>query len=266
MNNERRIIVIKKFLVTFMSGLLIVSLISGCSNKQKNTLNNKTTSEVQNKTQETVKPITLNLAVAGDTNMVEFFQAISKDFESKNPNVSISVTGTGPGDPGSQAIFTKLNAESQAGSSEWDIDVAVVHQSIMGDLIKNNLIDKYVENLANKKYVTGQSAENALGTNVKDYVVPMFQSQIAIAYRPEVKNVPNNFDELVKWIKSNPNKFGYNGVKNGMSGVGFTAAWIYWKTGDYSELAKGPYSKELEKKVDTTNKRIKSFTYYNNKW
>jgi ABC-type uncharacterized transport system YnjBCD substrate-binding protein len=83
-----------------------------------------------------------------------------------------------------------------------------------------------------------------LGTPVKGYVVPLFKSQIVLAYNPaKVPNPPGNIAELETWIKANPNRFGYNGVIGGMSGVGFTAGWLYAKTGAYQNIAvTGPYN------------------------
>ena len=73
----------------------------------------------------------------------------------------------------------------------------------------------------------------------------MFHSQIAIAYNSRyVKDPPKSFEELVEWVKKHPGKFGYNGIKGGMSGVGFVVAWTYWKTGKYDIYTKGPYDPE----------------------
>lgn len=47
--------------------------------------------------------VTLTMMVAGDQNMVDFFQyEIAPEFEKLYPNVKIKVVGTGPGDAGSQ--------------------------------------------------------------------------------------------------------------------------------------------------------------------
>ncbi len=117
-------------------------------------------------------------------------------------------------------------------------------------MIDNDLLDKWVPQSANKQYVTSSDSKNSLGTNVEGYVIPMFHSQVAIAYNPDkVKQPPASFEELAAWIQANPKRFGYNGIKNGMSGVAFTTAYVYWKTGDYKTLSEGPYNAELEKKM-----------------
>jgi ABC-type glycerol-3-phosphate transport system substrate-binding protein len=103
-------------------------------------------------------------------------QHFGPKFVKKYPNVTINVVGTGPGDAGSQAIYTKLKAQKDAGTKTWDIDVAIVHQSIMGKMIEDGLLLKYVPDTSVAKYVISADSKNALGTNVEGYVIPMFHS------------------------------------------------------------------------------------------
>lgn len=191
------------------------------------------------------EPVTINFATAGDTNMTEFFSnKILPAFNQEYPHITVNVVGTGPGDSGSKNIYTKWRAQLDAGKDKWDLDAGCVNQSVMRDLIADGLIKKYVPETENAKYVTTPSSQNCLGTPVKDYVIPMFQSQTVLAYNPAmVATPPKNFNELEEWIKANPKKFGYNGVKGGMSGVAFATAYLYNKTGKYDLYAKGPYDK-----------------------
>jgi ABC-type uncharacterized transport system YnjBCD substrate-binding protein len=168
------------------------------------------------------------------------------------------VVGTGPGDPGSQAIYTKLKAQKDAGKKNWDIDVAVVHQSIMESMIKDDLLEKYVPKTNVAKYVVSADAKNALGTNVDGYVIPMFHSQVVIAYNPKyVTKPPKTYQDIIDFAKANPKKFGYNGIKGGMSGVGFVVGYLYWRSGQYDLLAKGPYDKANEAKWADIFKEMK---------
>jgi ABC-type uncharacterized transport system YnjBCD substrate-binding protein len=195
----------------------------------------------------TPEPVTLNIATAGDTNMTEFFRnEIGPAFTAKYPHITINVVGTGAGDDGSRAIYTKWDAQKSAGTTAWDIDVACVHEAVMEDMIANGLVDRYVPSITNSQYVNTPASKMCLGSSVEGYVVPLFQSQIVLAYNPEkVQNPPKNFDELETWIKANPNKFGYNGVTGGMSGVGFVAAWLYSKTGEYDAIAQSAYDESV---------------------
>lgn len=206
------------------------------------------------------KQAALNIATAGDSNMVELQKtAVIPGFQKQFPDLNPVVFGTGTGDAGSRNIYTKLKAQKDAGKDKWDIDIAIVHESIMADLIKDDLLYKYVPSTKVAQHVTSASSKNSLGTPVEGYVIPLFQSQIAIAYNPQlVPNPPKNFDELVAWIKANPKKFGYNGVKGGMSGVGFATAYVYWRTGKYDALSKGPYDKAIEKDWPAIMKELKA--------
>lgn len=189
--------------------------------------------------------VTLNVVTAGDTNMHDLQRNVfAPEFEKRNPGVKINAVGSGPGDPGSRVIANKLKSQKDAGVAKWDIDVAIVHQIVMSELIQQDLVAKYAPEIATYKLMTAADGRNALGFNVEGFVMPMFHSQVVLAYNPEmVKSPPNTFEELLAWIKANPKRFGYNGVKGGMSGVAFTTGWAYWKTGQYEQYAKGPYDK-----------------------
>ncbi|MBU2024734.1 MAG: extracellular solute-binding protein, partial [Gammaproteobacteria bacterium] len=126
---------------------------------------------------------TLNVASAGSQNMVDYVKTyLAPKFEATHPGVKVNVVGTGPGDAGSHKIMEKLSAQNDSGLDKWDIDVAVVHQQIGGELVKNGLLSKYRSDINTGNMVSRDSATNALGIDVNGYVMPMFHSQTAIAY------------------------------------------------------------------------------------
>jgi ABC-type uncharacterized transport system YnjBCD substrate-binding protein len=95
---------------------------------------------------------------------------------------------------------------------------------------------------------------------VSGYVMPMFHSQTALAYNPDlVKSVPGSYAELVDWVKKNPKKFGYNGIKGGMSGVAFVAGWVSAFGGGADKLAKGPYDGATKAAWDKLLADLKDF-------
>jgi ABC-type uncharacterized transport system YnjBCD substrate-binding protein len=203
---------------------------------------------------------TLTVITAGDQNMVDYVKDyLGPMFEKANPNVTVRSVGTGPGDAGSQKIMEKLVAEKDQKS--WDIDVAVIHQKAAGEMVKDGLLAPYVKDVATGKLVTSAAAKNALGADVTGYVIPMFSSQTAIAYNSDmVKTPPATYAELEKWAEANPKKFGYNGIKGGMSGVSFVVGWIYANGGtDMDRLMKGPYDKSIEASWDPALAKLKEF-------
>lgn len=204
---------------------------------------------------------TLNVVSAGNQHMVDYVKTyLAPKFEAMHPGVKVKVVGTGPGDAGSHKIMEKLSAQNSSGLTAWDIDVAVVHQKIGGELVEGGLLSKYRADISTGNLATRDSAKNALGVNVDGYVMPMFHSQTAIAYNSEfVSNPPKSYDELIKWTQKNPKAFGYNGIKNGMSGVSFVTGWIYAYGSDANKLSTAPYEKEMAASWDNAFASLKEF-------
>ena len=72
---------------------------------------------------------TINVATAGDENMVDYVRDyLGPLFEKTHRGVRVVAVGTGPGDAGSQKIYEKLAAQKSAGVAAWDFDVIVIHQ------------------------------------------------------------------------------------------------------------------------------------------
>ena len=207
---------------------------------------------------------TLNVVTAGDQNMVDYVNNfLAPKFEKMNPGVKVRAVGTGPGDGGSQKIYEKLSAQAKSGSNAWDTDVAVVHQLGAATMVKENLLLPYRKDVAAGKLVSRDTAKNALGANVDGYVLPMFHSQIAFAYNPDVvKSPPKSFAELNDWVKKNPKQFGYNGVKGGMSGVGFVMGWVAANSGLGDKLEKGPYDPAAKATIEKSLASLKDFNQY----
>jgi ABC-type uncharacterized transport system YnjBCD substrate-binding protein len=130
-------------------------------------------------------------------------------------------------------------------------------------MVNEKLLMPYRNDIAAGKLVSRDTAKNALGANVDGYVLPMFHSQIAFAYNPDlVKTPPKSFGELTEWVKKNPKQFGYNGVKGGMSGVGFVTAWVSANSGLGDKLEKGPYDPGAKATIEKSLAGLKDFNQY----
>jgi len=209
--------------------------------------------------------VTINLITAGDQNMVDLFRMeLGPLFTERNPWINLRVVGSGPGDAGSQTIVEKLMAQKRAGRDKWDVDVAIIHEIGAAQTVQESLLKQYAPSAITYKYVTSATAKKALGVDVEGYVIPMFQSQTVLAYNPNyVKNPPESLEELVEWVKENPGKFGYNGIKHGASGVSFVASWLYWKTGKYDVYAlTGPFEPKYMEDWDKAFADLQDFDNY----
>ena len=186
---------------------------------------------------------TLTVATAGSQNMVDYVtDYLGPLFAERYPDVTLEVLGTGPGDAGSQAIYERLAAQRNAGVDVIDVDVAVVHQKMGGQMVDEGLLAAYRDAIATGALVTAPTAEMALGVDVSGYVMPMFHSQTAWAYNSAVIDTPPaSYAELAAWVEQYPGLFGYNGIRNGMSGVSFVVGWMYANTPFAEQLAQGPF-------------------------
>ena len=203
----------------------------------------------------------LNVATAGDQNMVDYIKDyLGPMFEKSHPGVKVVAVGTGPGDGGSQKIYEKLDAQKKGGAAKSDFDVVVIHQKAAGTMVQEGLLERYKDRIPTGSLVTRETASNSLGAEVSGYVMPMFHSQTAIAYNPDlVKNPPASYPELVDWVKKNPKQFGYNGIKGGMSGVAFVSGWVYAFGGDAEKLLRGPYDAGTKAAWDKAMADLKEF-------
>ena len=203
----------------------------------------------------------LTVITAGDQNMVDYVNTyLGPLFEKENPGTHVRAVGTGPGDAGSQKIMERLEAQKKAGEKTWDTDVVVIHQKAAGDMVNDDLLAKYRSDIKTGHLVTRANADMSLGTDVKGYVMPMFNSQTALAYNPDlVKDPPQSYSELADWVKKHPKQFGYNGIKGGMSGVSFVVGWIYAFGNDGKLLQDGPYKKSEMDKLSGAFGKLKSF-------
>lgn len=205
--------------------------------------------------------VTLNVMTAGDQNMVDYItDYLGPLFQRRHPGVTVRAVGTGPGDAGSQRIWERLEAQRRAGSRGVDVDVAVVHQAMAGRMVAEGLLRRFRDEAETGRLATSAVTRNALGQDVDGYVMPMFNSQIALAYNPQrVPNPPRGLEELEAWAKENPRRFGYNGIRGGMSGVGFVFGWAYAFGPDQARLIDGPYDAAAVEALTPALERLREF-------
>lgn len=205
--------------------------------------------------------VTLNVLTAGDQNMVDYItDYLGPMFQRQNPGVTVRALGTGPGDAGSQRIWERLEAQRRANTNSVDVDVAVVHQTMAGRMVAEGLLSRFRDQASTGQLATTDVTRNALGQNVDGFVLPMFNSQIALAYNPaRVATPPRTFAELENWVRQNPRRFGYNGIRGGMSGVGFVFGWAYAFGPDQKRLIEGPFDAEAVTALTPAFQRLREF-------
>jgi ABC-type uncharacterized transport system YnjBCD substrate-binding protein len=200
-------------------------------------------------------PVKVVYMTAGDVNMLALGQnVIGPALAEKYPNIQVMTVHTGPGNAGSQLILEKLEAESKSNKEAWDVDVAMVHQIFMKWAMEKDLLMPYAKEVPTWAYVT-PFAER-LGVDIE---IPHRCYQRTACYHPDYVSRPG-YAELVDRLKLT-RQFGYNGIKGGMSGVGFVIGWVYWKTGKYQKYAvTGPVEKA---EFDTWEQAFKDLGEFN---
>ncbi len=252
----------KRWIAACMVLVVLLSLLAACGPTPAPPEVIKETVVVEVTTQPEPEEVAMVYMTAGDVNMLALGQnVLAPDFQAMHPNVTAATVHTGPGDAGSRLIFEKLLADKQAGKDPGDVDVAMVHQKFMAWAMEEDLLMDYAKDLDTWQYMSAGDVKNALGTNIEGYGMPMFHSQTALAYDPDcVPDPPTSYEELVDWVAANPGKFGYNGIKGGMSGVSFTVGWVYWKTGKYEKYAvTGPFEEAEVASWEQAFKDMKDF-------
>jgi len=128
----------------------------------------------------------------------------------------------------------------------YDIDVAVVHQSIMPEMIQNDLLAKYAPEIGTYKMMSAANGRNALGFNVEGYVMPMFQSQVVLAYNPDMVKNPRT-PSRSWWPGSRPTpEVRLQRRQGGHERHRLRHGWAYWKTGKYEQYTMGAYDKAAQ--------------------
>jgi hypothetical protein len=184
---------------------------------------------------------TLNVATAGDQNMVDYVNNyLGPKFEKMNPGVKVRAVGTGPGDAGSQKIYEKLSAQQKAGNNAWDIDVAVIHQRGAATMVKESLLMPYRNDVAASKLVTRdtgrtRSAPTSMATCCRCSTV-----RSRSPTTPSSSSAAQIIRRIERMGEKESKQFGYNGVKGGMSGVGFVMGWVSAYSGLRRKARKGP--------------------------
>lgn len=204
---------------------------------------------------------TLTVITAGDQNMVDSIADYLRPlFQRANPGVTVRAIGTGPGDAGSQRIWERLEAQRRAGARTVDVDVAVVHQAFAGRMVADGMLERYRDEIPTGRLATSEVVRKALGQDVDGFVMPMFQSQVAIAYNPaRVNDPPRSFEAREAWVRANPRRFGYNGIRGGMSGVGFVFGWAYAFRPDQAQLINGPFDQAALDALTSAFQRRREF-------
>ena len=125
----------------------------------------------------------------------------------QHPGVRVQAVGTGPGRRRLAEDRTRSSTRKQGrrtppgtSTSPWST------RRWPAQMVKEDLLAKYRgRHRRPASWSAARRPRTRSGTDVAGYVMPMFHSQIAIAYNPAlVKDPPKNYAELADWARKNP--------------------------------------------------------------
>ena len=142
----------------------------------------------------------------------------------------------------------------------WDIDVAVVHQRGAGTMVNEKLLEPYRNDVppASSSRATRRrtrSAPTSTATCCRCSTARSRSPTTPTSSRRRRRPTPSS----AEWVKKNPKQFGYNGVKGGMSGVGFVMGWVSAFGGVGDKLEKGPYDAATRRRSTSRSAGLKDF-------
>lgn len=162
----------------------------------------------------------------------------------ENYGINLKRVPMGPDD-----FLNKLLGEKQIGKKEGSIDLLWINgENFKTAMEKDLLWGPFVNKLPNyKKYLDPDSESNTtdFGYPTQGYEAPYSRAQFVFIYdQAKVEEPPQNYKELISWIKEHPGKFTYPALPD-FTGSAFVRHVIYNETGGYSQY----YELENEEKV-----------------
>ncbi|MBW7457622.1 extracellular solute-binding protein [Paenibacillus sepulcri] len=219
---------LKKTLTTLCALTLTVMVMAGCGSKDNSNAegtpaaSNNTSSNAASPA-ENAEPVEFQFYFTGSQNVKDLWDTLIPMFEKQNDKVKVKEVYI-PSGTGSESTYDRILAAKQAGKGSGDIDlyedgINVVTQGGKDD-VWSALDTTGIPNLANI------DAETM--SDVSNLAVPYRSSAVLLAYdSSKVTNPPTTLDELLEWIKQNPEKFAYNDPSTGGAGSSFVTTVLY---------------------------------------
>ena len=208
---------------------------------------------------------TLNVVTAGDQNMVDYVNNyLGPKFEAMNPGVKVRAVGTGPGDGGSQKIYEKLSAQQKAGTADVGHRRRRRAPARRRDDGQREAADAVSQRRRRRQARLARHREERARRErrrLRAADVPQ-PDRVRVQPRPRQGAAEVVSPSSTEWVKKNPKQFGYNGVKGGMSGVGFVMGWVVANSGIGDKLEKGPYDAGDKAAIDKSLAGLKDFNQY----
>ncbi len=118
--------------------------------------------------------------------------------------------------------LSQLLAEKDAAKSSADVYIVGGGPNVKTAMDAGLMLGPILPKMESKDQLSPALSEVQEGIPHNGYLVPLYRNQTGLLYNPEkVKNPPQTFDELVKWMEENPKQFGFSDPTKGGTGEAF---------------------------------------------
>lgn len=208
--------------LTMLSAVMLsaVLILAGCGSSGTGTPAENGESSAEASAGE---PTSFNFYFTGSQNVKDLWDTLVPMFEKQNDQVDVNMVYI-PSGTGAEPTYDRILAAKQAGKGSGDIDLyedgIVTVARGTEDGVWEQLSTEAIPNLAK---VNPQTMED-----VSHYAIPYRSSAVVLAYdSTKISDPPKTLDELIAWIKDNPEQFAYNDPSTGGSGSSFVQTILY---------------------------------------
>lgn len=247
----------KKFGLTLLAVAGVsMSLLAGCGNGSSGE-NSTAAAEGSGTAAASGEPTSFNFYFTGSQNVKDLWDSLEPMFEEQHPEIDVKMVYI-PSGTGAEPTYDRIMAAKQAGKGSGGIDlyedsITTVAQGTK-DGVWTQLSDSDIPNLS--------KVDANVMKDVDNYAIPYRSSAVVLAYdSSKISNPPTTLDELIDWIKANPEQFAYNDPSTGGSGSSFVQTIVYKDLPEEDIHNSDPSVMEKWEAGFNTLKEIGPFTY-----
>lgn len=232
-----------------------MSLLAGCGNESSG--ENATAAAEGSGAAASGEPTSFNFYFTGSQNVKDLWDSLEPMFEEQHPEIDVNMVYI-PSGTGAEPTYDRIMAAKQAGKGSGGIDlyedsITTVAQGTK-DGVWTQLSDSDIPNLS--------KVDANVMKDVDNYAIPYRSSAVVLAYdSSKISNPPTTLDELIDWIKANPEQFAYNDPSTGGSGSSFVQTIVYKDLPEEDIHNSDPSVMEKWEAGFNTLKEIGPFTY-----
>lgn len=211
----------KKSWMTLLSIVGVsMSLLAGCGNDGGNL---RASADGNESPAAPGEKTSFNFYFTGSQNVKDLWDSLEPMFEKEHPEIDVKMVYI-PSGAGAEPTYDRIIAAKQTGKGSGGIDL---YEDGIGTVVQGTK-DGIWEQLGESDIPNLSHVEASIMKDVDHYGIPYRSSAVVLAYdSSKISAPPTTLDELIDWIKANPQQFAYNDPSTGGSGSSFVQTIVY---------------------------------------